>query len=464
MSCSTPEKKPSANPVLYHTNAGLNEEYIGGGGAIIAYNNGIIGIEESGPLPPFFLLSTNGKTPTYMHFGNRGQGPEEFIHPYPIQYLDENTFGVYDLMLKMYKEVTVPTEAAPSRTTGQITLESRPFSAIKTAYNQYAGLSTKEGLFVLTDSTGKEIHTFFEYPYRNNDEHAVKNHLRGMAYQGTIAANPQKTKCVYASLAGEIIHFYDIRKDDILLISKTEKTYPLYKPEDKGTSYASMLDWENTVGYISVAATEQFVYALYCGKTYKELRGDAGLVFAAEELRIFDWTGTMVKTRTLDAPCRYICATHDDSRLWAMAYLPEITPVYFDLNETPANNTAYTVNDGIMTKKTDIVNSTVKELDKSVASVTSVMKHDSLRINQLTIGKIKPGETKKFTMPLQLRITSFRTTSDDIILRDSISPANQSWIQISLTKQKTGVFNDTIYLSSDNRNILIVVSGEVAIN
>jgi hypothetical protein len=92
------------------------------------------------------------------------------------------------------------------------------------------------------------------------------------------------------------------------------------------------------------------------------------------------------------------------------------------------------------------------------------MKNDSLKINQLNIGKIKPGETKKITIPLQLHITSFRATSDDIILRDSISPANQSWILINLTKQKVGVFNDTIYLSSDNRNIPIVVSGEVVIN
>jgi hypothetical protein len=464
MSCRAPVKEDYGNRVLHYINVNLKEEFIGNGGAVIAYKDGMAGIEESGSLPPFFFLSEKEHAHTYTHFGRRGQGPDEFIRPYPIQYLDDDVFGVYELMLKTYREVTVPRNGSPARTAGQVTLSSRPFSAIKTACNQYAGLSTREGLLVLMDSAGKEIASFFEYPWQNEDEHAIKNHLRAMAYQGTLAANPQKTKCVYAALAGEIIHFYSIQKDQILLVNKIEKTYPLYKPEDNGTSYSSMMDWDNTVGYISLAATDRFVYALYCGKTYRSLNEENGSTTPEGcQLRIFDWTGKMVKTCTLDVPCRYIGVTGDDSRLWAMACLPEVTPVYFDLNEMPANDIVEEATPAVKEEnrmeKAPFPVPAVKKADGNAA--TPAGKDDSSKVNQLNAGKIKPGEIKKYTLPLRVRVTSLQATSEDIVLRDSVTPSGQSWIFISLTKQKTGKFNDTIYLSSDAGKITLVVSGEV---
>jgi hypothetical protein len=464
MSCSAPVKEHSTHTLLHHINIRLNEEFIGNGGAFIAYDDGITGIEESGSMPPFFSLSAKEKMHTYIHFGNRGQGPEEFIHPSLIQYLDKNVFGAYDLVTKTYGEVAIPRNTSSVRTFARTVLSSHPFAAIKTAYGQYVGLSTKEGLLVLMDSAGREIAPFFEYPCRNEDERAVKNYLRAMAYQGTLVASPQKTKCVYAALDGEIIHFYSIRKDSIILIDKIEKTYPRYKPEDNGMSYSSMMDWGNTVGYISLAVTDRFIYALYCGKTYEELKKETGsIMLTGNQLRIFDWTGRMVRTCTLDVSCRYIGATNDDSRLWAMACLPEITPVCFDLNETPSNDTRLetpsAVKDGNSAEKTLLFNPADNQQDRTAA--TSVMKNDSRRINQLNMGKIKPGEVRKYTFHLQTRVTSLRATSDDIILRDSTVLSNQSWIFVSLTKQRTGEFNDTIYISSDADKMILVITGEV---
>jgi hypothetical protein len=302
------------------------------------------------------------------------------------------------------------------------------------------------------DSTGREITSFFEYPFRDADEHAVKNHLRAMAYQGTIALNPQGTKCAYTPMSGEIIHFYGIRKDEITLVSKTEKTYPLYKPTDDGASPRSMMDWNNLRGYISLAATDQYVYALYCNKTLLELKEETGSTMpAVTELRVFDWTGEPIETRTLDAPCRYICVTEDGSRLWAMALLPEITPVYFDLK----------TNAGEASGNTTVANSPKPAEKEPAKSVVSVMRQDDPpKVNQMNIGKVKCGETKKFSLPMQIRITSLRASGNDIVLRDTVNASGQSVISIGLTKQQPGTFGDTIYLSSDDMRLLLVISGE----
>ncbi|MDR3250972.1 MAG: hypothetical protein LBT42_04825 [Tannerella sp.] len=94
---------------LKHSVVNLKEEYIGMGGPIIAYKDGITGYEGAESLSPFFI--TRGDSVT--HFGNRGQGPHDFIHPYVIQYLDGDVFGTYDMQTQTYKEVTVPGKDIP---------------------------------------------------------------------------------------------------------------------------------------------------------------------------------------------------------------------------------------------------------------------------------------------------------------------------------------------------------------
>jgi hypothetical protein len=453
LSCTTAERKTSENLLLHYTVPDLSEEYVGSGGAIIACGDGIVGIEEAGALPPFFRLSEKAGTATCRHFGTRGQGPEEFVHPYPIQSLGENTFGVYDMMLKTYTEVSAPGNGTSIQAVRRVSMDAQLFSALKTADGRYIGLSMNEGMFALMDSTGRKTASFFEYPFRDGDEHAIKNQLRAMAYQGTFALNPQGTTCVYASLTGEIIHFYHIREDEITLISKTEKTYPLYKPDDQGTSYGSMTDWSNTRGYISLAATDRYVYALYCGKTLRDLQEETGSTMpAVTELRIFDWTGKMLKTCTLDAPSRYICATNDDSRLWAVALLPEATPVYFNL-KTPAGDASEEAAPGKAS-----FSPTEKEPAKGLVPVMQ-QKDDPPRANQLNLGQIKCGETKNFSMPMQIRITSLRASTKDIVLQDTLN-SGKSVISIRLTKQQPGTFSDTVYLSSGDMKLPLVISGE----
>jgi hypothetical protein len=260
-------KKESEKIELFHSDIRLNDEYVGRGGDIISYNEGIIGIEESGSSAPLYVIDTVKNQLTA--FGIRGQGPNDFLHPYPLQYIDEDKFGVYDMLSNTYKEVVIPKHDDTVRILNTIKMENRPFRVIKTAYNQYLGLSYMEGLLSLMDETGKELGTFFEYPYKDGNERSVKNNIRAVAYQGMLSSNPSGTKCIYTSLHGDIIHFYGILKDKILLIHKIENIFPQYQQKEKNKT---MSDWDNIAGYAGVSATEKYVYALYCGKTFKELK------------------------------------------------------------------------------------------------------------------------------------------------------------------------------------------------
>ncbi|MDR1202029.1 MAG: TolB-like 6-bladed beta-propeller domain-containing protein [Tannerellaceae bacterium] len=442
LSCHT-DKNKGDNQILLHSILYLNDEYIGRGGAIIAYKGGIVGIEEAGSLAPFFNIDIQGENHILTHFGNRGQGPEDFIRPYPIQYINEDVFGAYDITSKTYKEITIPKGSVgeSAHITSHVTFESRPFQVIKTAYGQYAGLSANEGLIILIDSVGEKHAAFFEYPYRDKDEQDIENNLRAMAYQGIFAANPSKTKCVYASLNGEIIHFYDMQKDNISLIRKIENIYPSYKKEND----IIVTNVKNRVGYISLSATDQFIYALYCGKTLEELKGENGFSLESTQVRVFDWTGEMVETYALDVPCRYISVSNDGKKLWAIALNPDIVPVCFDLSNQVKNNNQMPVSGTF--NHTNLIEDEESEKNEKPT-------------NKINIGKIKIGEIKEYNLSLQSLPLSLTTTSQDVFVKSSTLLDGQRAIYVRITKQHPGVFNDTVMITTESNKGAVIFSGE----
>jgi hypothetical protein len=56
VSCSAPVKEHSGNMHLHHINVAMSEEFIGNGGTVIAFNDGLAGIEESGSLHRSFFF------------------------------------------------------------------------------------------------------------------------------------------------------------------------------------------------------------------------------------------------------------------------------------------------------------------------------------------------------------------------------------------------------------------------
>lgn len=320
---------------LTHVRINIGDEYIGEGGPIVPYGDGFAGIEYAQSIPPFYQISPLHQGHYKLHsFGYRGQGPDDFLFAANIQYLNDERLGIYDRDSKSYKEVSLSKNKEDVLTINKVNFEQVYFRAIKTYDNQYIGLSSDNGLFHLMDSTGNKKAEFFEYPFMDRAERGIKNSTRAMTYQGSLVANPQKTKMIYAPLNGEIIHFYNTEKDKITLIHKIEKNYPIYQKVDAETFSTSRIDFDkSTVGYVSITASDNYVYALYCGKKMRDIIIDNRIMRTAYILRKFDWKGNMVHSWTLDVPCSHIGISSDCKKIWALAHTPEITPVYFDINE-----------------------------------------------------------------------------------------------------------------------------------
>jgi hypothetical protein len=439
IACNSGQEQGRHSKVLTHRTIDLKDEIIGKGGFLIACKEGIAGLEESPSFPAFYYVNMSGGEYFLSRFVNRGQSSGDVLYPFNMQYLSEDTLGVYDIMNMSYYHVPVTEDSDSVNIRKCVRFEARYYRVIRTVHNQYIGLSMDEGLLVLSDADGNPAGRFFEYPYRDGDEKRTGNSIRALAYQGSLMASPDATKCVYAPFNGDIIHFYDIGNDGIRLIDKSEKIFPGYDIENNSARTKI-----NTVrGYVSVATTDSFVYALFCGLPIETLAKEGKDPMEGQILRVFDWNGKTVKETGLDIPCKHIGISHDDKTLWAIASTPEIELVRFDLNEdavqTPGNEVQITNRDS--KDATPLPDS--KPGDEDGANRPHVT---GINLKDIYLSKT---DTVFSVLNDSLTVKSIEKTSPDIAV-NVIHRNNHTVIYYLTTKETSGRFSDTVTVNFES--------------
>jgi hypothetical protein len=328
--CRSGGKEVSGVHQVVHSVYNMDDLTIGYGGYMIAtQDHHLVGLDYN---DDFFFFRQEVNHPELLYcFGKKGQGPDEFIHPFSLQYLNDDLIASYDMFSRQFSEITLNPHAIRLKVKTLSFTSMMNFKIIKTAYGQYIGIGAyPDGMFQLYDSLGHEIKSFFEYPYRDADEKKIKNPVRAMAYQGKVSANLSGTKFAYAASYADIIHFYNIMENDIQLIQKIEARFCEYVPDERDGGIAARTDPDNKNGCVDLYATDQYVYCLYSGKTFRDEQEKA---FEGNRLRIYGWSGDLFREVTLDVPCKFLCVSPDDKIMWAIAEIPEPTIVQFDLTK-----------------------------------------------------------------------------------------------------------------------------------
>ncbi|MDR1583354.1 MAG: TolB-like 6-bladed beta-propeller domain-containing protein [Prevotellaceae bacterium] len=327
LSCTSPEKK-TADCRLNHSAVYDNELLIGQCVSLVASSNHIIGVDAQN-LDKLFFVQNIADTSSFFHFGDKGQGPGEFIYPFSIQLVDDSSLFVYDLMLKKINRINIDFESGRTDITGQLLDEKLCFSVVSTAYGQYLGIGAFiDEMFILLDSTGVRTSMFFEYPYKDESEKNISNSVRAMAYQGKIKTNTSRTKLVYSAAFADILYFYNIERKDLRIIKKIENRFCKYKPEENSGTISAPIMSDNEHGCIDLYATDQYVYMLYSGRSFKKYQEKIG---ESNRLRIYDWQGNLLLEVEIDLPCKNLCVSANDTFLWAIAEMPEPKIVAYDL-------------------------------------------------------------------------------------------------------------------------------------
>jgi hypothetical protein len=400
-----------------------------------------------------------------------------------LQYISDDLAGCYDGSTRQFSEIALNSKTTPLKTKkcSFISDVNMNFQVIKDGFNQYIGLGIyPEGMFMLYDSLGTAIRSFFEYPYKDADEKSIKHEFRAMAYQGKIILNPSGTKFAYTARFADVIHFYAVSNKNIQLIKKVENRFCEYAPDEGGRGYGSAIKPTNRNGYADIYTTEKYVYLLYSGKTILEYREK---MLESNQLKIYDWSGQLLKEIELDIPCKYFCVSPDDKNMWAIAEIPEPTIVRFDLTDTKKKNSnkvsSHTDTPGNAKNstgaKTDFVSPLSSNVNREKSSTQNALLRSTLQpslngiaeksedknIKKVNMGKIHSGEERKYVLPVYTPVESISATSTDISLRDSLHSAEISKIIMCIIKQHPGVFTDTVTIIASGTKIQLIYTGEV---
>jgi hypothetical protein len=312
-----------------HNKVVNKNSFIATSGPIIPVGHYIIGMDYTLDTCFYYLGLEND---VFERFAHRGQGPDEYLYPNLIQYINDTILGIYDAMKREYIWIFNPISLGNySRKNRTISFDQFSFRILSTCFDQYIGIGPYEnGMFELYDSIGNRINHFYEFPYKDSDEKNINNRLRSMAYQGGTVLNPQKDKMAYACKHADIIHFYEVKENSIEIIKKIENSYPDYIPQTSGGGISAAIKKENRVCYLSLYGTSEFVYVLYSGiPVSKFLQNNK--YFSGDMLYIYNWNGDIKRKILLDIECIYMCVSHDNKRMYAIAECPEPEIVFFEL-------------------------------------------------------------------------------------------------------------------------------------
>jgi hypothetical protein len=161
--------------------------------------------------------------------------------------------------------------------------------------------------------------------------------VRQHAYDGPITAPPSRSRIAVATRQADRLGIYHPGGGLIREVRGSSGFDPEYEVRRlKGVPYMTSGD-DLRFGYIDLASTEKYIFALYSGRTRAEAPGEANY---GEYVQVFDWSGTLIESFRLDAPAIAIAADASNRHLYAIRRRPDSALVRYDLRFRAAEGRA----------------------------------------------------------------------------------------------------------------------------
>lgn len=147
---------------------------------------------------------------------------------------------------------------------------------------------------------------------------AVRNHV----YQSWLATNSSGNRIVSATWHSDQVDIFDLQGQLHLIRGPDfhEPKYSVYGDDD-GNSWMGLED-ETIIAYLSVDATDEFIYALYCGKTLGWSMSTGTGTAWGDQVIVFDWNGIPKALMQIEDGALKIGISGDGRDLYAIYYSP----------------------------------------------------------------------------------------------------------------------------------------------
>ena len=255
-------------------------------------------------------------------FGTTGRGPEELLSVSTLS-VNQNRLFVFDAMTHKFATITSSGHwNDPIHMTYNIInvnlgegSKTRPFRLYALSDSLYVGTGVgyDNSQFHLYNHTGNFLHSFEPYSLEKPKQKHGAAEL-ALAYQGSMAVNPNSSRYVWASLNGVMLKFFG-KDDNGDIVKKNEYIYeyPQYRHVRRGGGESAALLPSARIGFIFAQSSDKHFYLLYKG-----VRIDSENIrryFISNTILVYSQDGTPVRKFVLDRDISMFAVSEDDSLL-----------------------------------------------------------------------------------------------------------------------------------------------------
>lgn len=234
------------------------------------------------------------------NFGKRGDGPNELINPGPVIFRS-NSIDVFDgskmALLRYDVNHVVSGDSLATKVLLQTDL-SGIISLVELPDSYYVASGVfQEGRLCLLDKNGTVCAYAGHYPI-STDLVDVPFHVLGVAYQSLMCAQPMAKRTALVTRYGGILQIYewDLLKKTAEEVCCINEFSPQLTTQDMNGTPNFRPDRETRWGYLAVAGTDKYIFALYSG----QLQVEGKTFYLGDEIHVFDWDGNFCYLLHLD--------------------------------------------------------------------------------------------------------------------------------------------------------------------
>jgi len=262
--------------------------------------------------------------------GKDGMGPGEIVAAYQLQRgKSANECWVYDHTQKLMALYDL--ESSDALYQKAFRQPEKMYLAVDMLWNSdstlICQLADGDEKFVIYDTLGNQLSNYGLWSQMLEDRDLPPNVIKSV-HQGKSSISPDHKRYVKVGLLRDYIEILDLTKGTITSVHGPEQTIPEFEVDySAGYSMAQFTDMSRLHYYKDAVAGNEFIYALYFGKSADLFYENGEL---SKEIFVFDYAGKLVKTYTLDHSLVSLAVDEENKRFFGISSDRDPNVVIFD--------------------------------------------------------------------------------------------------------------------------------------